>query len=190
MKKNLIFELKRKLFHLFSILYIPLFYLLNKYFGFYYAIGIFLLLSIIFLIEEIYRIKFDKKLPFFNVLYRENDKNKIAAHFYFTIGAMFVFLFFPFDIACVSLLMTTFGDAFAALIGVRFGRHKIYKEKSLEGSLAEFFVNLLIASIILNDFYVVFSMALTATAVEVFLTKVDDNLGIPLLSGFVGFLAA
>ncbi|MFO7783428.1 MAG: diacylglycerol/polyprenol kinase family protein [Thermodesulfobacteriota bacterium] len=190
MKKELIFELRRKLFHLFSIVYIPLFYLFNKYFGFYHAISVFLLLSILFLLLEIYRIKLAKELLFFNILYREKDKNKIAAHVYFTIGAMFVFLFFPFDIASVSLLMTTFGDAFAALIGVRFGRHKIYKEKSLEGSLAEFFVNLLIASIILNDFYVIFSMALTATAVEIFLTKIDDNLGIPLLSGFAGFLVA
>jgi len=156
----------------------------------YHAISIFLLIFIFLLLLEIYRIKYDKKLLFFHLLYREDEKNKIAAHVYFTIGALFVFLFFPFDIACVSLLMTTFGDAIAALIGVRFGRHKLFKEKSLEGSLAEFLVNLLIASIILTDFYVIFSMALTATVVEVFLTKIDDNLGIPLLSGFAGFLAA
>lgn len=190
MKKESIFELRRKLFHLLSILYIPLFYLFNKYFSFYHAISVFFLLSILFSLLELYRIKLGIKIPLLNALYRESDKHKIAAHVYFTIGAMFVFLLFPFDIACVSLLMTTFGDTIAALIGVRFGRHKIYKEKSLEGSLAEFFLNLLIASIILTDFYVIFSMALIATVVEVFLTKVDDNLGIPLLSGFAGFLAA
>lgn len=29
-----------------------------------------------------------------------------------------------------------YGDAFAALIGTKFGKHKIYKKKSLEGTLA------------------------------------------------------
>lgn len=33
-----------------------------------------------------------------------------------------------------------FGDAFAALIGTKFGKHRIYKKKSLEGSVAMFIV--------------------------------------------------
>lgn len=42
-----------------------------------------------------------------------------------------------------------YGDAFAALIGTKFGKHKIYKKKSLEGTLAMFITALITLLIIL-----------------------------------------
>ena len=46
-----------------------------------------------------------------------------------------------------------YGDAFAALIGKKFGKHKIHKSKSLEGTLAMFvtsFIVVLLTMLILN----------------------------------------
>ena len=49
-----------------------------------------------------------------------------------------------------SIYTWGFGDAFAALIGKKYGKHKIYKKKSLEGSIAMFIVSLACAFIILT----------------------------------------
>ena len=89
--------------------------------------------------------------------------------------------------------MTTFGDMAAALIGKRFGRIWITKKKALEGILVEFVVDVAIALIILGGgslkLVVVLIMAITATFVESVVEKLDDNLLIPLFSGFNGQLA-
>lgn len=42
-----------------------------------------------------------------------------------------------------------YGDAFAALIGKKFGKHKIYKKKSLEGTLAMFITSFIVIVTIL-----------------------------------------
>ena len=42
-----------------------------------------------------------------------------------------------------------YGDALAALIGTKFGKHKIYKKKSLEGTLAMFITSLITILVIL-----------------------------------------
>ena len=98
--------------------------------------------------------------------------------------------------------MTTFGDLSAAVVGSRFGYHKlpILKKMSWEGTLTELVVDFLIAFIIfVNPFVygtlllsnyvlwgVVIVMAITATAVETCVYKLDDNLMIPVFAGFNG----
>ena len=42
-----------------------------------------------------------------------------------------------------------YGDAFAALIGTKYGKHKIYKKKSFEGTLAMFITSFTVIFIIL-----------------------------------------
>jgi phytol kinase len=60
------------------------------------------------------------------------------------------------------------------------------KNKSWEGVIAEFIVNLIIGFILLNNIILVLTMALVATLVETFFTQIDDNISIPVISGFVG----
>ncbi len=86
--------------------------------------------------------------------------------------------------------MTVFGDMAAALIGKRFGKTWLTKKRALEGILAEFIVDLFIAFIIIGfsnfRWVIMLVMALTATIVETAIEKLDDNLIIPLFSGFNG----
>ncbi len=86
--------------------------------------------------------------------------------------------------------MTTFGDASAAIIGKAFGRTWIsgLKNRAYEGCAAEFIVDIIIGWIFLQNWIVVFVMAGTATVVETVTDKLDDNLLIPLFSGFNGQL--
>ncbi|HEY6586152.1 MAG TPA: CTP--2,3-di-O-geranylgeranyl-sn-glycero-1-phosphate cytidyltransferase, partial [Candidatus Methanoperedens sp.] len=95
-------------------------------------------------------------------------------------------------IASAAILMTTFGDASAALFGKAFGRTWIkgLKNRAYEGCAAELIVDIIIGLFFLPNLILVLVMAGTATIVETVTNKLDDNLLIPLFSGFNGQLIA
>ena len=113
---------------------------------------------------------------------------------------------FDLRIAVAAILMTTFGDLAAALIGKKFGKTWIpaLKNRAWEGVLAEFAVNFLIGfwfvrTLVEGSMWwlggghfgyaiwpVIITMAVVATIVETVITKLDDNLLIPVFAGFTG----
>jgi dolichol kinase len=95
---------------------------------------------------------------------------------------------FDFKVALAALLMTTFGDMIAALIGRKYGVTLIFRNKTLVGSVFELVTNLVIGFLILTNIYGMLAMAFTATAVEILVDDLDDNLLGPLFAGFVGQL--
>jgi dolichol kinase len=112
--------------------------------------------------------------------------------------------------------MTVFGDMTAALAGKRFGRIRpavFGGKKSREGAGAALIVNLTIWIVLLRAgaaghpwqgivhgtisldssfghtlWPVVVAMAVVATTVELTISKIKDNLTIPVISGFAGQL--
>ncbi len=188
MKKRVKFELKRKMFHLTSLLYILVFYLVSRFYNKQLALLSLIFIFLFFTTLEFFRIKGKQKIPFFHVLFRSKEKDNLAGNFYFTIGAIIVFAIFDFRIAVVALLMTTLGDSAAALFGIQFGKHwiKSIPHTAWEGIIAEFTVDILIGFFILSNWRIILAMALTATFVETVFTHLDDNLAIPIFAGFVG----
>lgn len=85
--------------------------------------------------------------------------------------------------------MATFGDFIAALIGKKYGVTLFFRDKTAIGGLSELLVNLIVGFIVLSNVYIVITMAFTATIVEIVVSELDDNLMVPLFSGFVGHLA-
>jgi len=70
---------------------------------------------------------------------------------------------------------------------MRFGRKKIFHKKTLEGFTAGLVMSLLIGFVIMPEEWKIFlPMALTASLVELWTGKLDDNLTVPLAAGFVG----
>jgi dolichol kinase len=188
MEKRLIFEFKRKFIHIFSLFFIIIYYLANKWYDKKTALFSLIILLAIFLLIEYFRIKKKKKIPILHIFWREREKDKLAGYIYFIIGAIIVFTFFDFYIAVTALLMATFGDMAAALIGIPFGKHwlKSVPHTAWEGIIAEFVVDIIIGAIILTNWYIIIAMALVATIVETFLIHIDDNLSIPLFAGLIG----
>ena len=84
--------------------------------------------------------------------------------------------------------MSTFGDFSAALIGKKYGVNLLFRDKTTIGSLSELIVNLIIGFIVLSNIYIIIAMAFTATIVEILASELDDNLMVPLFSGFIGQL--
>jgi phytol kinase len=187
MKDKLKFEFKRKFIHLFSLLYVLLYYVLYKNYNHQIALLSLVGVLIIFILMEYFRVIKKKKIPIFDIFWRKGEKNKLAGYIYFAIGAIIVFSVFDFNIAVAALLMTTFGDMAAAIFGISFGKHwvKSIPDTAWEGIIAEFLVDIIIGAIFISNWWIILAMALTATFVETVFTHVDDNLTIPVFSGFV-----
>ncbi len=174
-------ELMRKGIHLTSIIIV----LVYAFFGKEEAQLLLIVYLVIILIIEHLRLDRSIKLPVFHILLRKKEKNGIGSYVYFTLGALVAVSVFSKNIAFAAILMTTFGDMSAALIGKRFGKIRIFhNDKSLEGCIAEFVVDLAIAMLLLENPFVSLMMAFIATFVETTFVKIDDNLAIPIFSGF------
>lgn len=143
-------------------------------------------LLIFFLILEYFRIELGWKMPFFSQFIRPKEQNRMYGVIYFLSATIISLAVFDHRVALAALLMTTFGDMVAALIGKRYGTTLIYRNKTWAGFLAELGTNLTVGFIILNNIYVILGMALVATIVETLVDELDDNLLIPLFSGFAG----
>ncbi|MBA7551107.1 hypothetical protein ES705_43642 [subsurface metagenome] len=179
-------ELQRKAVHVTSVLIVILYYFLPKE-----AILLLLTLFLILFLEvEFIRLDLKLKLPLFHKLYRDKEEDRLSGGAFFLIGAIIAISVFSKEIAIAAILMTTIGDSFAALFGKRFGKTWIpkLKDRAVEGCTAEFAVNLLIGFVFLDSYsyswLVILVMAGTATIVETVVNKIDDNLLIPLFSGF------
>jgi dolichol kinase len=186
MSSDLIHELKRKAVHLTSVIIVLVYHAFGQQ-----AVLLLLTVYLIAILEiEYFRIEWGKKLPLVHSLLRGKEADRLGGHVFFTMGCIIVIAVFPEEIASAAILMTTFGDASAAIFGKAFGRTWIpgLKDRAVEGCAAEFIVDVVIGAIFLSNWLVVFVMAGTATVVETLANKMDDNLLIPIFSGFNGHL--
>jgi len=187
-KSKLFFEFKRKSLHALGAGYLLVYWVFMKLFGHRVAMLTILATLLIFIVIEFFRIYERKRIPFFYFLWRPKEENSLGGQVYFILGLILALAIFEFDIALAVVLMTTFGDMAAAVFGIAFGKHwiKQLNETAWEGVIAEFVVDFIICWIIFGSWVIVIPMALTATAVETVFPHVDDNLAIPVFSGFVG----
>lgn len=186
-KDDLIQEMKRKAIHLTSIIIV----LTYEFFG---KEAILLLLTVYLIVTlelEFFRIEWGKKIPIFHSLFRIKEADRLGGHVFFTIGSIIAVSVFTKEIASAAILMTTFGDASAAIFGKAFGKNWIngLKNRAYEGCAAEFIADMLIGLFFLHNLVLALVMAGTATVVETITDKLDDNLLIPLFSGFNGQIA-
>ena len=147
-------------------------------------------LLIIFLVLEYLRLELNWKIPFFSQFIRPKEQDRMNGVVYFLAGTIISLAVFNTRIALAALLMTTFGDMAAALIGKTFGTTLVYRNKTWAGFFGELVVNLIVGFIVLSELngaiFIILSMALVATIVETLIDELDDNLLIPIFSGFVG----
>jgi len=192
--------------HFLSVFVLLLYFFIADIFSARIALFILVLILIVLIELEYMRIEVGRRIPLLSDLWRymrrTKEKDRLGGDVFFLIGAILVLSIFDVKIAIAAILMTTFGDLSAAVVGSRFGYHKLpfFKEMSWEGSLAELAVDFLIAffvffnpfvygTLLLSNYAlwgVVIVMAVTATVVETLVYKLDDNLMIPVFAGFNG----
>ena len=109
------------------------------------------------------------------------------------IGAMFAAVFLlPRSAAIAATWGAAVGDAAAALVGMRFGRHRSsHDDKSVEGSVACFLATLLGAVLVARiRLPAALLVAVAATGAERMPWPRDDNIRIVAVAGITAVLAA
>ena len=181
-------EILRKLIHLFdSVIPLSLFYISRENLLF-----ILTPITIIFIILDFARhhISYLGKIysTFFYIVTREIEqkRNNVTGASYYLLGCLIVVYFFhDINIIISSLLIMSISDSFAALIGVKYGKTKIYGKKSLEGSFSFFVSTIIILYMFMNNLspFEYIYISLLVTLVELFsFHRINDNLTIPVFA--------
>ncbi|MDD3856456.1 MAG: phosphatidate cytidylyltransferase [Methanoculleus sp.] len=99
---------------------------------------------------------------------------------FFALGALFCIAFFAKEIAFVGLVALSLLDSVTTLAGLRFGRTRIYNNKSLEGTLAGFVVTAAVLCFLAPPGIALATAA--AAAIAELVSPVDDNLVVPVVA--------
>ena len=181
-------EIQRKITHFIGLV-IPILYhyIDNKQL----VVGILAFVTWLLLCFEILRYVFPDfsslLLKFVSPILRSHEKQgKILGSTYFVVSSLLSIVLFPQEIAVASITFLDLGDLFAAIIGKKWGRIKIFSGKSFEGSVACFIICFFVSILVIRIKPVVGLFgAIAATVFELVPIGIDDNLTMPLTSGFV-----
>ncbi len=128
----------------------------------------------------------------FQPLLRSHETRAITGATWLIVSLFAAVLLLPVDIAIAATWAAAVGDAVAALVGMRFGRHRSARDgKSLEGSAA-CLVATLIGTVLLARLPVTLALpaALAAAGAERLPWPRDDNVRIVALVGIVTMVVA
>ena len=141
------------------------------------------------------------KKQVFKAMERDGSKNDLGTVYFalsLLILALITFKNSEFSyIGALGILIMGYGDGFAAIVGIKYGKHKfkvLGNSKSLEGSLAMFIFSFTVSLFILYIFnpinIVLFSLilALISTILEAFSPYGLDNLTVPLGTSLLYYL--
>lgn len=139
-------------------------------------------------------IKSGIELPLFSLAIelfgRRSEKFPGKGAFMFFVGAMLASIFAlatgKAKIAALALLPVVFGDGFATIIGLKFGRHKIAGRKTLEGTAAFIFASFVALFLATGNFFLSIAISFISAIVELF--PFDDNLTLPFLSAVLLYI--
>jgi glycerol-3-phosphate acyltransferase PlsY len=177
----------------FAVLYIVIYFLTSRNFIIYLTGGValfFFLFDIVRLSKSGINRAIMKTLQF---AMKSGEEKTFSSMTHFTVSAFLSFLLFPREIACASILFPVFGDMFAKLMGLEYGRTKLF-EKSLEGTLAYFAFGNVVGYVYSAVTGFPFSLILVGAAAgaisEALPWRLDDNLSGTLSSALTMFYVA
>jgi len=139
-----------------------------------------------------------RRAPWVNrVLVRAEEEVRESAMIPYAIAVLLTILSVPKPAALIAIYTLAVADPLAAIVGIRFGKRRIARNRTLEGSLAFFGTTLAIATLVLAEsttapgFTIAaaaFTIALGAAVCELLPLRIDDNLTIPLFVGFATWI--
>ncbi len=123
---------------------------------------------------------------------RESERKGLSGFPFYALGAGLSLYLYSEKIAILSILFLMFSDPISSFFGILLGREKIVANKSFQGSLAGF-VTCYFLTLIYLDYYEVHNIealifalfaGLIGSLSELLSVFIDDNLTIPVASGF------
>lgn len=122
-------------------------------------------------------------------IFRKGEEKRFSTMTLFLISTFLTVLFFiDIEIAITALTFLVFGDMFAKIFGLAYGRHKIF-EKSLEGTLAYIGSVIILGYILYTSLDIplimLISGGIAAPLIELLPIGINDNFSVPIISGAV-----
>jgi diacylglycerol kinase (CTP) len=122
---------------------------------------------------------------------RKSELRSITGLPFYAVGVALSLILFSEKIAMLSILFLIFADPISSYVGIRFGKDKFLPNKSIQGSLAGFFVCAIITLIYIliignvGPYLILFALlaGLVGSISEMMSFLIDDNLTIPVISG-------
>lgn len=130
-------------------------------------------------------------IRWFRPIMRHHEVERLAGTTYLLTGVALVALVFPKEIVVLTLLFLALADPIASLIGIKFGRDKIFGHKSIQGALAAFIVCTVTTYLYLYTHTLLFDRILVVSVIGgaigclaelVPVWDIDDNFTLPVLS--------
>jgi len=109
---------------------------------------------------------------------KDHKRYRGAMHFFASIGL--ISLVFPTNVVSVAVIVLCIGDGVSTLIGLRFGKNRLFhnKSKSWEGSLSGFIASTAVCLFVTNLPMAAFA-SFVGMLVESLDAKIDDNISVP-----------
>jgi len=181
-------ELARKGFHVASTVLPLLVWAVPRRVG----LAVLIPLALVALVVDVARLRVRRlRYLFFRLtrtMLRPHERHRLAGATYMAVAYALALIAFPKTLAVAAMLYNGLGDAAAALVGKRWGRHRTRWGKSWEGFAAAFGVNLAVGLLIgwvnpvLTPFGAVLG-ALLGAVLEFAPLPLDDNLRVTLGGG-------
>lgn len=182
-------ELARKAFHLASLLLPAAFWILPRRAG----VAMLLLAAAVALAIEVARSRHRGTRYHFlrrtRTMLRPHERRDVSGATYMAFAYAAAALLFPKAIAVVAMFYNGLGDAAAALVGRRWGRHRLASGKSWEGFAAAVAANLAVGLAVPGvGAAAAVAGAFTAAGLELARLPLDDNLRVVLGGGLAAWL--
>ena len=176
-------EIYRKFIHLGSLIF-PLIYFFTDYTFF---VPFLFFISLIILVINKNYINFFSYYSIFKYfisdVIRKYESTSLWGASYLTIGFLFVSFIFDKHIVITSMLISSFSDSLAAIFGIKYGKIRIFNEKSIEG-LYIFIIStftILYFTLSLSIIYIL-AISIVVAITELLTPTRYDNLSIPIIS--------
>jgi dolichol kinase len=124
-------------------------------------------------------------------LLRSHEREHWTGATFLFLSSFLTVLLFERWIAITALLFVVVSDALSALVGKRWGKHRIWGDRTVEGTIVFLFSAVLL--VLINPhlpLLIGLAGVLIALYVEIFVQSLDDNLTVPLCSGLMMQLVA
>lgn len=134
----------------------------------------------------------DLTTMFMKPFMRASERTSYSGFSFYALGVALTLLFYEEKIAILAICYLVFSDPISSLFGILYGTKKILPNKSLQGTLAGGICCLFIALIFVlaqvgfvnYTMLFVFTAGIVGGLAELLSFQLDDNLTLPIFSGF------
>jgi len=169
----------------FALLFIPI----DMVFGRKALLFLMAAIGVILIGMDLFRILSRHQL---SMLFKRKESKRFSSMTSFMVAIFIIFLVFRGVIPYLGLAYITIGDMFSKIVGIKFGKRTLLRDRTLEGSLAflggSFLAGWVIYIRLPVPLYAAIAGPVFAAAVELFSMDLDDNFTVGIVSS--GFLFA